>query len=43
LLIRLLNQNDGRLSKRARDKEFNQLTEAEAQAIENKYDVIFSS
>ena len=41
LLIRFLNQNDGTLSKRVRDKEFNLLTEAEVQAIENKYDEIF--
>ena len=41
LLIRFLNQNDGRLSKRARKKEFGQLTAAEVQAIENKYDEIF--
>lgn len=41
LLIRFLNQNDGTLSKRARDKEFNQLTEIEVQAIENKYDEFF--
>jgi hypothetical protein len=42
LLIRFLNQNDGRLSKRARENEFNRLTEAEAQAIENKFDEIFN-
>jgi hypothetical protein len=41
LLFRFLNQSDGTLSKRARDKEFNQLTEAEVKAIENKYDEIF--
>lgn len=41
LLIRFLNQNDGRLSKRACDKEFSQLTDDEVQAIENKYDEIF--
>ena len=41
LLIRFLNQNDGRLSKRAREKEFNQLTKVETQAIENKYDEFF--
>ena len=41
LLIRFLNQNDGTLSRRVRDKEFNLLTEAEVQAIENKYDEIF--
>ena len=41
LLIRFLNQNDGRLSNRARRKEFSALTDKEAQAIENKYDAIF--
>lgn len=41
LLIRFLYQNDGRLSQRARDKEFNRLTEDEVQSIENKYDEFF--
>ena len=41
LLIRFLNQNNGKLSKRARDKEFNRLTEAEVETIERKYDDIF--
>ena len=41
LLIRFLNQNDGKLSKRARDKEFSQLTNAEVQVIERKYDDVF--
>jgi len=41
LLIRFLNQNSGRLSKRARDKEFSALTDKEVQAIENRYDDIF--
>jgi Fic family protein len=36
LLIRFLGQNNGKLSKRKRDKEFNQLTDAEIQAIEQK-------
>lgn len=43
LLIRFLNQNDGKLSERARDKEFNQLTEDELKTIERKYDDIFHS
>jgi len=43
LLIRFLNQNDGKLSKRARDKEFTQLTGDEVQTIERKYDDIFHS
>jgi len=41
LLIRFLNQNNGKLSKRAQDKEFNQLKQAEIVAIERKYDEIF--
>ncbi|MEJ2445728.1 MAG: hypothetical protein P8Y42_20150, partial [Exilibacterium sp.] len=41
MLIRFLNQNDGRLSNRARGKEFSALTDKEVQAIENKYDEIF--
>lgn len=42
LLIRFIRQNHGRLSRRARNKEFVQLTEAEVQTIEGKYDEIFS-
>jgi len=42
LLIRFLNQNGGKLSQRARDKEFSQLTEAEVQAIERKYIDVFN-
>ena len=41
LLVRFLDQNDGKLSKRARENEFNQLTEAEVEAIERKRDEIF--
>lgn len=41
LLIRFLNQNDGRFSNRARGKEFSALTHKEVQAIENKYAEIF--
>ncbi len=41
LLIRFLSQNDGKLSKRARGKEFEKLTVAETQAIETKYAEIF--
>ena len=37
LLIRFLEQNEGNLSKRAREKEFSKLTDAEAIAIEEKY------
>jgi len=41
LLIRFLSQNNGKLSKRARGKAFNALTDKEVHAIENKYDEIF--
>jgi len=41
LLIRFLDQNGGKFSKRAREKEFNQLTETEVEAIERKRDEIF--
>lgn len=41
LLIRFLNQNGGELSKRAREKEFDQLTDTEVQALEQKYRDIF--
>jgi hypothetical protein len=43
LLIRFLNQNHGKLSKRARKKEFAQLTNDEVFAIERKYDEIFQA
>ena len=42
LLIRFLAQNNGKLSKRAKEREFNKLTTGEIQAIELKYDEIFS-
>lgn len=41
LLIRFLNQNNGKLSKRALGKEFSQLTNTEVEAIEHKYDEVF--
>ncbi len=41
LLIRFLQQNNGKLSKRKRDKQLKLLTESEARAIEEKYDEIF--
>ncbi len=43
LLIRFLKQNGGQLSRRAREREFKQLTDAEALAIEHKYDDIFGN
>ena len=41
LLIRFLSQNNGKLSKRGRAKEFKKLTDKEIQAIEAKYAEIF--
>jgi len=37
LLFRFLHQNDGRLSKRAREKEFAPLTDEEVRRIEAAY------
>jgi Fic/DOC family len=41
LLFRMLRQNNGRLSRRAREREFAELTEAEAQRIEEIYSQTF--
>jgi len=41
LLVRFLEKSDGQLSKRARVKEFNALTEEEVRDIENMYREIF--
>lgn len=41
LLFRFLQQNGGRLSNRARQREFAQLTEGEAQEIERRYTELF--
>jgi hypothetical protein len=41
LLFRFLQQNGGRLSNRAREREFAQLTEGEAQEIEHRYTELF--
>lgn len=41
LLIGFLRQGHGTLSKRAREKEFRLLTEAEIEAIEHRYQTIF--
>jgi hypothetical protein len=43
LLIRFLHQNDGRFSKRARDKEFSALTDEEVGTLERKYGEIFEA
>ncbi|MEP4379780.1 MAG: Fic family protein [Alphaproteobacteria bacterium] len=42
LLFRFLHQNEGRLSNRARDKEFSELTPDETQKIETIYAEIFA-
>lgn len=42
LLFRMLRQNDGRLSERARQREFRQLSSKETQAIEAIYDRTFA-
>lgn len=41
LLIRFLEQNNGSLSKRAKEKEFEALTEFDVKEIENNYKVYF--
>lgn len=41
LLFRFLHQNDGRLSKRAREKEFARLTDAEVRQLEEGYQDLF--
>ncbi|MFH0727668.1 MAG: Fic family protein [Pseudomonadota bacterium] len=41
LLIRFLAQNDGKLSNRAKEREFEKLTENEIRLIEEKYSEIF--
>ena len=43
LLLSLLHQNDGKLSKRARKKEFSVLTDEEVKVFENKFKEIFKS
>ena len=42
LLFRFLRQNDGRLSRRAREREFAELTEDEVARIEATYAEAFS-
>tara|TARA_Y100000991_G_C21852984_1_gene297496 strand:- start:239 stop:703 length:465 start_codon:yes stop_codon:yes gene_type:complete len=41
LLIKLLNQNEGKLSKKRREKEFAELTDAEILEIEDSFQIIF--
>jgi hypothetical protein len=42
LLFRFLHQNRGRLSKRARDREFVKLTDAETASAEQAYAALFA-
>lgn len=42
LLVRLLEQNDGKLSKRAKEKEFAALTENEVLRIEERFNLIMN-
>lgn len=42
-LIGFLRQNDGRLSKRARTKEFKALTDDEVAMLEEKYQSVFGN
>jgi hypothetical protein len=41
LVIRFLEQNNGRFSERAKEKEFTKLTKDEIEAIEDQYQKIF--
>jgi hypothetical protein len=41
LLIKLLNQNNGRLSKNKRLKEFDDITDEEVLSIEENFQIIF--
>ena len=43
LLVRFLDQNEGKLSKRAREKEFASLKDSELNVIQNKYIEIFQN
>jgi hypothetical protein len=43
LLLRFLEQNNGKLSKRAREREFSLLTKKECSRIERKYAKVFLS
>ena len=42
LLIRFLKQNEGKFSKRAKENEFQKLTESEIQNIQIEYHKIFT-
>ncbi len=40
-LVRFLEQNDGKLSKRAREQEFSKLTDEEIERIEFQFKEVF--
>jgi Fic family protein len=42
LLVRFLEQNNGTISKRAKEKEFKELTDTEIQQIEKQYQIFFN-
>lgn len=42
-LVRFLEQNEGKLSKRARTQEFSMLSEGEVQQIESEFKALFMS
>jgi hypothetical protein len=42
LLVRVLEQNNGKLSGRAKNKEFGALSDNEVEQIEAKYSLIFN-
>ena len=42
LLLRFLYQNNGKLSKHARYKEFSALSDQEVQVLEDKFEEIFA-
>jgi hypothetical protein len=42
LLVRFLEQGNGKLSERARSKEFNLLTDEEVAAVEKMYQEVFT-
>ena len=43
LLVRFLEQNNGHLSKRAKEKEFSKLSEKEIEVIENTFEETFNN
>jgi len=43
LLVRFLEQNSGKFSRRAKEKEFKNVTEPEIADIERHYDIIFNN